>query len=198
MNGIFRRCVIRRSRPGCMIRLKIPGSLANRGECSSSLTTARIGCNSRLAKSLPTNRTTGNLQPVRATPQAVGNRNSSIIDNLAKRISSARMSRSADEKLVPSSSVIAKFQSSARKTQTHTNRERLGRMVPDGLSASGRFAPACKNNTPWAGGSAVPERQEKANRPTAAFPCFAAGRQARHTGGSAVQDNPATQDSTSC
>ena len=211
MNGTARRCVFRRSRPSGIACLKMPEPPANRAERSSSPTTGRTGCDPRSAEGPATNRATGDLrrspepsrQPVRATPQAAGSRNSSVIDNLAKRVSSAWMSGPADGKLLLSSS--AGLRCSARRTRA--DRERPRHAPPDGSPAPGRLAPACENNAPRESGSAVPERRETAKRPTAAFPCFAAGRQARHPGeedrrrnadGSAVRNRPAARAAASC
>ena len=211
MNGIARRYVFRRSRPSGIARLKMPGPSTNRAERSSSPTTGRTG--PRSDESPATNRATGyrrrspepSRQPVRAAPQALGSRDSSVIDNLAKPMSSAWVSGSADEKLLFSSSAIAGLRRSARRTQA--DRERPRREPPDSPSAPGRLAPAYENNVPRESDSPVPERQETAKRPTAVFPCFAAGRQAPHPGEGcrrrnaddpAVHDHLAARAATSC
>ena len=210
MNGTARRCVVRRRRPSGIACLKVPEPPANRAERSSP-TTGRIGCDPRSAEGPATNRATSDLrrspepsrQPVRATPQAAGSRNSSVIDDLAKRMSSAWMSGPADGKPFLSSS--AGLRCSARRTRA--DRERPRRASSDGPPAPDRLAAVYENNVPRESGSAVPERRETAKRPTAAFPCFAAGRQARHPGeedrrrnadGSAVRNRPAARAAASC
>ena len=169
MNGTARRCVFRRSRPSGIACLKMPEPPANRAERSSSPTTGRTGCDPRSAEGPATNRATGDLrrspepsrQPVRATPQAVDGRNSSVIDNLAKRMSSAWMSGPADGK--PSSS--AGLRCSARRTRA--DRERLRRALSDGPPAPDRLAAVYENNVPRESGPAVPEARAMRRMATA-------------------------------